>query len=50
MKKVVAEIRYYEYGRKVKRAETAADKCGGGDVGQQEQRKLSAGKSDRGVR
>ena len=45
--KVVEEIRYDEDGRKVKRAEMAAEKCGRGDVGQQEQRKWSEGKSER---
>ena len=34
MEKVLAEIRYDEDGRKVKRAEMAAEKCGRGDVGQ----------------
>ena len=32
MKKVVAEIRYDEDGRKVKRVETATDKCSGRDM------------------
>ena len=41
---MVVEIRYRGDGRKGKRAETAADKCGGIDVGQQEQRKCSEGK------
>ena len=47
--KVVAEIWYDEYGRKGNRAETAADKCGFGYLGQQEQRKWSDGKSEIGV-
>ena len=45
MKKLVAEIRYDEYGIKVKRAEMATDKCGGRDMGKQEQRKWSDGRS-----
>ena len=47
MTKVMAEIRYDEYGRKAKRAEMAANKCGGLDVGNQEQRKWSDGKSEK---
>ena len=35
MEKVLAEIRYDEDGRKVKRSEMAAENCGRGDVGQQ---------------
>ena len=49
MTKVVEEIRYDEDGRKVKRAETVADKCGSGYVGQQQQRKWSDRNSKRGV-
>ena len=44
MKKVVAEIRYDEDGRKVKRVETATDKCSGRDMEKKEQRKWSDGK------
>ena len=44
MKKMVAELRYDEDGRKGKLAEMTADKCGGRDVGQHEQQKWSGSK------
>ena len=42
-------MRYDEDGRKVKWADTAKYKYGGGDVGQQEHRKWSEGKPERGL-
>ena len=48
-KKLVTYIRYGNDGRKGKRVETATERCGSGDVGQQEHRKWSDGKPERGL-